>query len=553
MARIENARLAGRLALAALGGAALLPAVVSRAAEGDWPSYNRTLTSERYSPLKGIDRDNVSRLEPVCTYETGLATSFQTGPIMVEGTIYLTTDSDLIALDAANCNEKWRVREQVEPSVLRVNRGAAYLDGMLFRGTEDGRVIAYDATSGNKRWETRIANPAQGESVPAAPIAWSGLVFVGNAGGDNYGVKGRIYALDAKTGKIIWDFYLVPKGGPATPAGGAGGAAGHPDAEQIMAPTWGNAADVPAGGGATWTSYTLDPASGLLYVPGGNPAPDFVPALRPGGNLMTDSVVVLDARTGAYRTHYQLATEDFHDWDASAAPALFMANGGRRLLAAATKDGHLYGYDLASGTRLYRVPVTTIDNADVPLSRKGTHFCPGTMGGSEWNGPAYDPDTNLLYTGAVDWCTTVAAARPDEVSASAGQPWSGSADKDHPFGEMDRQGRWAGWLYASAAATGELAWKFKAPAPIVGGVTPTAGGLVFFGDVDGHAYALDAENGKTLWSRDLPGAIGGGVVTYEAGGSQRLAFAVGMTSPIWPTTKTTAKLVVLAVKGAEAR
>jgi alcohol dehydrogenase (cytochrome c) len=305
---------------------------------------------------------------------------------------------------------------------------------------------------------------------------------------------------------------------------------------------------VPVAGGATWTSYTLDPDAGLLYVPGGNPAPDFVPTVRPGSNLFTDSVVVLDARTGEYRAHYQLVPEDFHDWDVASAPVLLKAANGRRLMAVAPKDGHLYGYDLDSGERLYRVPITTVENDKAPLSREGTRFCPGTQGGVEWNGPAYDPDTRLIYTGAVDWCSTVMVADPDKVkSASVGQPWSGAASEKNMFGAMDPTDRWAGWLYASDAETGKTSWRFKAPAPLMSGVTPTAGGLVFFGDMKGTAYALDAKSGEMLWSKDLGGAVGGGVISYEAGGQQRVAFSAGMTSPIWPTTKTTAKVVVFGL------
>jgi glucose dehydrogenase len=286
-----------------------------------------------------------------------------------------------------------------------------------------------------------------------------------------------------------------------------------------------------------------------LYVPGGNPAPDFVPTLRPGSNLLTNSIVVLDARTGEYRAHYQLVPEDFHDWDVAAAPILITTASGRRLMAAAPKDGHLYGYDLESGERLYRVPITTIENEKAPLSPEGTHFCPGTQGGVEWNGPAYDPESGLIYTGAVDWCSTVMVGDPERVkSASLGQPWSGSASEQNVFGVLDPTDRWAGWLYASGAETGKSAWRFKAPAPLMSGITPTAGGLVFFGDMMGNGYALDAKSGETLWSQDLGGAVGGGVISYETGGRQRVAFSVGMSSPVWPTTKTTAKLVVFGLR-----
>src|SRR4029078_13055736 len=129
-----------------------------------------------------------------------------------------------------------------------------------FRGANDGHVFAIDAASGQTVWDVSIADPQRGESVPMAPVAWNGMVFVGNAGGDNYGVTGRIFALDAATGKQVWRFDTVPKTGPA-------------------AATWGTKA--PPTGGTNWTTYSLDPATGVLYVCTGNPAPDFAIHVRP--------------------------------------------------------------------------------------------------------------------------------------------------------------------------------------------------------------------------------------------------------------------------------
>ena len=176
------------------------------------------------------------------------------------------------------------------------------MDGRLFRGTQDGRVLAYDFQTGKRVWAATIADPKRGETTPAAPIAWNGLVFIGNAGGDNKGVKGRMYALDAKTGKVVWEFYLVPKGA------GRWRAALKARSPSTMA-SWKNTPGTPITGGATWTSYTLDPATGLLYVPGGNPAPDFATGPREGENLYSGSVVVLDAKTGAYRSHFKLGAQ----------------------------------------------------------------------------------------------------------------------------------------------------------------------------------------------------------------------------------------------------
>ena len=552
MSRIHPSPLAFALAATLAGGCATAPstspeastsaspAAAASTTNADWPSYNRTLTSERFVPLDGINAGNVARLRVACTYDLGLDTSFQTGPIVVGRTLYGTSEKETFAIDAATCAQKWRVNEAVPDSYLKVNRGIAYLDGRLFRGLQDGRVVAYDADNGYKLWETRIADASKGESVPAAPIAWNGMVFIGQAGGDNHGVKGRMYALDAATGRQLWETWLVPREeerrSPATPEA------------KIAAPTWGNDPGVTITGGATWSSYTLDPDAGLLYVPGGNPAPDFVKDMRPGHNLFANSVVVLDARTGAYRKHFEIAPEDFHDWDVSTAPALLRTGGGRTLLASAPKDGLLHGFDLGSGAHLFQTPVTRRENVDTPLSARDTRFCPGTQGGSEWNGPAYSPQTNLLYTGSVDWCVSVRIADPKKVaSVPLGQPWSGSADEKNMFGTFDPKAQWGGWVTAADADSGAVRWKFRTPAPVLAAVTPTAGGVVFTADMDANAYALDASDGKVLWQTKLDGAAGGGVISYGIDGRQYVAYVAGTNSPIWPVEKKTAKVVVFAL------
>lgn len=508
----------------------------------DWPSYNRTLSSERYVALDAIDTKNVEELKPLCEYDTGQQLSFQSGLIQADGLLFGTTEQDTFALDPDSCKEIWRAHEVFESGPLKVNRGLAWLEGRVFRGSADGRVLAYEAKTGKRLWATTIADAARGESVPAAPIAWNGLVFVGNAGGDNKGVKGRMYALDAKDGRIVWEFYLVPK-----EAGDfARGPAAPPPADDIAA-TWKNQAGFPISGGASWASYSLDADQGLLYVPSGNPSPDFVDATRGGSNLHTGSIVVLDAKTGAYKRHFQLVSRDIHDWDVAAAPALLTSKGSRKLMAVTPKSGQLHVIDLGAGKTLYRKPMTRVFNDDAPITPKGTRFCPGTQGGAEWNGPAYDPAHNLIFTGQVDWCVTVRAdpdAQQTLADTAAGKPWSGSQDG---FGQMDDPKKWAGWMTASDADSGKRRWQFKAPSPLLGGTTPTSGGLVFFGDMGGTLYALDATNGKKLWSQDLGGAIGGGVISYDAGRGQRIAVAAGMTSPIWPTQQVNAKIVVLGL------
>jgi alcohol dehydrogenase (cytochrome c) len=529
------------------GAAAPAPAASPSPAAADWPSYNKTLTSERFSDLSQINTKNVAKLKVLCTYDTGRLTAFETGPIMMEGALIGTTEFDIFSINPATCAENWRTHEEYPAYIIPTNRGAAYLDGILFRGTEDGRVLAYDFKTGKRLWETTIADVKKGEVVPAAPIAWQGLVFVGNAGGDFKGGKGHMYALDAKTGKIVWQFFLVPKVEGDTVRGPEG-------ASPLNTSTWKTIPGAPITGGGMWTSTTLDPATGLLYVPVGNPGPDFDNSVRQGDNLFSGSVVVLDARTGAYKNHFQLVSRDWHDWDVSNPPALIKTMGGKRLMAVSPKDGHLYGFDLADNKLLYRTPVTKIENVEEPFAvDKDVHFCPGAAGGGEWNSPAYDPLTNLIFTGENDWCSTVRLQRREEVVAtSVGQIWTGekSLNPANEFGEFTSADRvWAGWLHGVDADTGVWKWRLKSNYPIFGAVTPTAGGLVFFGDIGGNFYALDAATGQKLWGQKIGGAISGGVITYTVNGAQKVAVATGYVSPAIPTEIRRAKIAILGLEG----
>jgi PQQ-dependent dehydrogenase (methanol/ethanol family) len=511
----------------------------------EWPSYNRTLSSDRYSPLSQINTRNVSGLKVLCTYDIGEYTALESGLIAVSGALIGTTEFDIFSLNPATCAVNWRTHEHYPPALLPANRGAAYMDGRLFRGTQDGRVLAYDFKTGKRLWQTSIAELKLGETVPSAPIAWNGLVFIGNAGGDYKGGKGHMYALDAKSGKVVWQFFLTPKveGDPVR---------GSQGASPLDGSSWKNQSGIPIAGAGTWTSYTLDTQTGLLYVPGGNPAPDFAADARLGNNLFSDSVVVLDARTGDYRHHYQVVPKDWHDWDVSNPPVLIQTTGGKRLLVVAPKDGHLYAFNLTDNSQLYRVPVTRIENVDVPFAlHKPVHFCPGAVGGDEWNSPSYVPQTNLILVGEVEWCDTVKMKGIERLRAEGlGRPWAGMATFDpfYMFGKESRaDGHWAGWVYAVDADTGIWKWRAKTNYPIVGGMTPTAGGIVFFGDVGGNFYALEAATGQKLWSQALPGAIAGGVITYVANGVQKVVVASGFTHIAWPTKIVTARIEILGL------
>jgi alcohol dehydrogenase (cytochrome c) len=530
--------------LAACGGGDPAPAASADAgapaaqtvAAADWPTYNRTLAGDRFSPLAEIDRRNVAQLRLACTYVLPEVSAMQAGPVVTSGTMYFTTERGSYSIDAATCAEKWRVeRESSRPSPLGVQRGFAYLDGRLFRGTSDAHVLALDAADGHMIWDVNMDVAATpGLSMPMAPIAANGLVFIGNAGGDQTGVTGHVYALDARDGRVVWRFDVVPED-PAVRA------------------TWPNADRYPITGGAFWTSFALDAERGVLYVPAGNPAPDFDVEARGGDNLYANSLIALDAATGQLLGYNQLVKHDAHDWDVNAPPALATTRGGKAIVASANKDGLLSVLDrgpLASaadvGARLptlFQWPTTTRVNADVPLSRtERVRFCPGIQGGNEWNGAAFHPGLNMLYTGAVDWCANVQLAQ-DVAVPSAGAIWFGSA-----IGEIQEPPETAkGWITAFDADSGTVRWKFAAAAPVVAGVTPTAGNLLFTADLTGRFRAFDAESGAVLYELDTGQSIGGGIVSYSAGGKQRIGVASGMKSGIWPGAASESRIQVFAL------
>ena len=522
--------------------------MVTMGVTNDWPTYNGSYAGDRFSWLDEVTSRNVSSLRKTCTFDTGEKGTFQNGPVVVDGVIFLTTDVNTYAIDGATCEQKWKhIRDYSPHSWLGNNHGVAYLDGRLFRGSGDGHVYAIDAKTGRTVWDVSISDPKRGETIPLAPIAWNGMVFVGNAGGDTFGVTGHVYALSAMDGHTIWRFDTVPEAGPARA-------------------TWPNASpENPPTGGATWTSYTIDTQNGILYIPTGNDAPDFVVALHPGKSLYTTSVLALDARTGRIAGYVQPVQDDQHDHDVAAAAALIVTRGGQQLALAAAKDGILYGID-RSEVRLdasvdareklapqslvirYRAVTTTRDNLDTLLSTdKSVRFCPGAQGGSEWNGPAYNPTLNIVFVNATDWCTSVKLANPDTLRGQPGMPWTGSADPQAPFGKQDPKEMWGGWLTAFDADSGAARWKYHSSAPLLAAVTPTAGGLVFTGDLLGDVLAFDAASGKILWRDHVGNPMAAGVVSYEALGHQRIAVAAGKLSPLWPLESGTSRIIIFSL------
>jgi alcohol dehydrogenase (cytochrome c) len=476
----------------------------------DWLHYTHDYAGSRYSPLDQINAGNASRLAPACMFQVGETDNFQTGPVVYAGTMYLTTAKSTIAIDAATCKPKWKHTWQLRgyPGWMR-GRGVAIKDGRLVRGTTDGYLISLNAADGTLLWARRVAKSEDGETFSMAPLVFEDLVIIGPAGSEN-NVQGWVGAFRLSDGSPVWRFNTVPKPGEA----------GYE--------TWQNPKGIPMGGGAVWTSFSLDTSTGDLYVPVTNPSPDLPVQLRKGDNLYTNSIVCLDVHTGKRRWHRSLVPNDSHDWDVTHASPLFTATvkgAPRRLVATAGKDGMLRTLDRETHEVLYEAPLTTIENATAPVTTTPSHVCPGVLGGVEWSDPAYLPGTNMIYTPAVDWCTTFAAyEKPRYIPGH--DYLGGSVDLDPPEKAQ-------GWVTAVDASTGEVKWKYRSTRPMVASVTATAGNLLLTGELSGNFLALDARSGDVLYRFNTGGAMGGGIVTYAVDGTQYIAAVSGTPSSFW--------------------
>lgn len=497
----QAARLLAAAALSVLT-AALQAQDATAPADSNWLSYNGTADGQRYALPAQITPANAGQLAEHCRIQLNDTGAFHTGLVQLNGVLYLTTAQDTIALDATNCTQRWRHHYTPEqPEVFPVNRGVAYANGKLFRGTADGRLLAIDAASGKTVWQQQVGDPLQGEFFSAAPIVWQGLLIIGSAGSD-WGVRGRIMAYDQINGREIWRFNTIPRG------------------KEAGAETWTDRGTARYGGGGSWTHYSIDMSTGEVFVPVGNPAPDIIPGHRPGKNLYTDSMLVLDARTGALKWYHQIVSNDGHDLDLGAAPMLYHDSKGHPIAAIGSKNGHLYGVNRETRKRVYDTTIARIKNEGVAVTEAGLHVCPGALGGVEWNGPAFDAGNKAVVVGVVDWCS-VLTAKPQ---------------KDYIPGQFMLGGSWKmddesyGWVHSVDMDSGRIRWSYKADGPVVAGVTPTAGGVVFTGDMAGNFLALDSSNGKLLYKTPTGGAVAGGVISYALGGTQYVASTSGNVS-----------------------
>ena len=502
----------------------------SAAKTTEWLMSNHDYAGQRFVDLKQINRQNAASLKPVATYQANDRTAFHTNPVVAGGLMFITVSESTIALDATTLKLKWRNdRKPKGKQGWPMNRGVAIKDGLVVRGTHDGYLVAMEAATGNIVWERALVDMTKHEGgFTMAPVIFEDLIIIGPAGSE-LGVKGWVGAFKLSNGEQVWRFNTVPDDG-------------EPGSE-----TWEKADSKLIGGGAVWAPIALDVAQGTVFVPVANPAPDFFGEARPGKNLYTCSMVVLDVRTGKLKWFYQLVPHDEHDWDTTQASPLFsttIAGKTRKLVATSGKDGLLHVLDRETREHLYEVPVTTRLNADKPPTREGLRACPGVLGGVQWNGPAFNPGTNMLYVNAVDWCGTFNKAA--DVRFVSGSFYMGGGVRNDPPDKA------RGWLTAIDASTGAIRWKYESPKPLLAAVTTTSSDLIFTGELLGDFMTLDAKTGEVLYRHNTGGRLNGGVITYAINGKQYVAVASGAANGFWSVPPGSATITVFALPSEQA-
>ena len=484
-----------------------------------WLMYRRTYEGWGFSPLDQIDKSNVADLAPVWTFDTGMADGQPQAPPIVNGeTMFVTTATQVIALDASTGTLRWRYEHSLPPRVRTphpTNRGVALYEDMVYVGTLDAKVLALEARTGEMVWERTIADYRSTYYITLAPLVVDGKVMVGTSGGE-YGIRGFVTALDAATGKRIWTQHTIP-------------APGEPGSATWSGDSW------RSGGGPVWLTGNYDPALDLTYWGVGNGGP-WLGSLRTGDNLYTNSTIALDADTGELRSHYQYHWNGSWDWDEASAPLLVdVERGGRTVpaLAHAGRNGYLWLLDRSGGDMRFieaqpfvdHNVFTTLDPwtgrpeydpARVPRIGETVEFCPAMRGGRNWRPEAYSPDTAMLYIPA----TNNLCSRMEGVAVEyrAGHSFTGAHVETFRRDDAEHVGELQAW----SLDTSERAWTYEFPIAI-GSVLATGGDLVFV-DSGATLYAFDALSGEMLWTH-LPGQHRptGVAISYGVRGVQYIA------------------------------
>ncbi len=487
-------------------------------------NYNQT----RYYPSRQIDTGNVGELRPAWIFQTEVVETMETTPIVVNGVMYATTAfNHVYALNAATGEQIWHYKHNMGPVTTYCcgpnNRGVAIYDDRVYMGTLDARLVALDAKTGKVIWDKEIADPELGYSETMAPTAVNGKILIGTNGGE-YGVRGFVKAFDAKNGDLLWTFHTTAENSVGVWA--TRDATGRDMLRDVAAE---KAALKKMGdpyktlGGGVWQNPAVDLASNRIFFVAGNPSPDLDGSLRPGDNLYTNSLVAVDLDTGKYACHFQYIAHDVWDLDAVSPPILVdVADASGKMVPGVLhggKTGHVYVHDRKDCSLIrYSEAMVPQENMWVLPTKDGARMLPGANGGVEWSPMAVDADLGLTYAINLHQPMTY---HVESSPYPEGKLWLGGAFKVIP-----NEAQW-GNVTAVDYNTGKIRWQVKTQQPMIGGILATAGGLVFTGEGNGQFKAYDSETGSLLWKFQAGAGVNAPPASYTVDGKQYIVVAAG--------------------------
>jgi quinohemoprotein ethanol dehydrogenase len=558
-------------------GIALAPEFTSdelnEPAGDNWITNGGGVTNDRFSTLDEINTENVKDLKgdwltKIGQNATAAKFSAEGQALEYEGTIYASDGADdVFAMDAGTGEILWTYEPKLPPDPLGEvvccgwdNRGVAIGDGMVFVSQLNGAQVALDQETGKVKWSTPVVEPGQGFTITSAPLYYNGNLYVGGSGGE-YGIRGRLTALDAKTGKILWKSFTIP--GP--------GEKGHN--------TWpSNNKAWTHGGAGIWNTPTVDPKTNTLFFSTSNAAPDWNGAERAGDNEWSASIVAMDAETGKIKWGYQMVHHDLWDFDAPSPTVLMDGEmNGKKVEAVGEpeKTGWVYLLDRNTGKPIYPIPEVKVPqdpaNKTSPTQPEPTMepFSPiqttqasvkiveeslesgkgpkqkvlatkifqpmstdpntvnltpnSASGGNNWPPSSYDPKDNMYFVCSLEGAFGV-IAETNHTKYEAGKTFTGGE-----FGPTTGFGA-PGFVTAYDMSTGKIAWQDDLPESCYSGTVSTAGGLVFVGQNNGELHAYNAENGEKLWSFQTGAGANTTVTPFEDEGEEKIAFYAGGNS-----------------------
>ena len=509
----------------------------------------------RYSKLDQINASNVKNLQVAWTFSTGVLRGHEGAPLVVGNMMYVHTPFPNIvyALDLDHeAKIVWKYEPKQDPSVIpvmccdTVNRGLAYSDNAIILHQADTTVVSLDAKTGKVNWSVVNGDPKKGETNTATVLPVKDKIIVGISGGE-FGVQCHVTAYDAKTGKKVWRGYSVGPDDQILVDPEKTTALGKPVGKDSSTKTW-EGDQWKTGGGCTWGWFSYDPKLDLMYYGSGNPS-TWNPKQRPGDNKWSMTIWARNPDTGVAKWVYQMTPHD--EWDYDGINEMILTDqkvGGKEtpLLTHFDRNGFGYTLNRATGELLvaekYDPVVNWASKVDMdkgsktygrPLvaeayspERTGEDeatagICPGAIGAKNQQPAAFSPETRLFYVPTNHICMSY---EPFHVTYTTGVPFVGATVGLQPPPGETRTGAFVAW----DGVAGRIAWSNPEPFSVWSGALATAGGVVFYGTLEGYLKAVDAVTGRELYRFKTPSGIVGNVMTFSHRGRQYVAVLSGV-------------------------